>query len=313
MSRLPALWALCAALAAGSAAAESQRLYTEAFLSDDSDGQRERSEYLAWRRTLEAPLEAPLVSQYGLRLGHRHFADDNGSEDFAAARAEIQLQPSAPLQLQLHVDQLEGSHWSPTLGGLTAGYRPDERWYWELSAERDLVDNAASAQRQLAFNSYVLSGDYRIAPPLTVVLGALRQDVSDDNQRRGGLLRLVYDTPLQGLSLQLRGRRVLSDFRGETYFSPRRLDEGLFSAQFSRPAFGEHWVWTALAGAGYQRVDHEDATAIYRLELRLRGWFSKHLGLESKAGCANVDGLTATSADSDYRYCSAQALLIWAW
>lgn len=302
------LCGLCAAL--GVAAAERQRLYADLVVSDDSDGQEEQSAYVGWRRKLETAVP----SQLGLRGGYRHFSDEQRSEHFEALRLDYALQPAPDLDARLHLDQFTSDHWSPTVGGAVLSWRPGPLWYWEASAERDIIDNAASAERELSLDSYALSTDYRLAAALTLVAGGLYQDISDDNRRKGGLLRLIYEPQgLPGFSLQLRGRRVLSEFRGQGYFSPDRLEEVLALAQLSRALPGDHWVLTGSAGGGVQRVDRGDATALFRVELAARGWFSDHLGLTAKTGCSNAGGLGNGSADQGYRYCHADLSLIWAW
>ncbi len=302
---------LLAAMLPCAAYGEDFRLLLESSLSHDTDGQQESEQYAGYVAALPSQGKG---SSAGLRAGYLELADTSNRLGFAALRLDYQRNLDDRLKYALRFKQLASSDWSPTLGGAGISYEASPRWHFEGSADSDIIDTVSAASRHLRVVTYNLAADDHLDESWTVVAGVLHQNITDGNVRTGGLLKLVFAPPsVAGFNVQLRVRRVASDFAGVGYFAPERLTEALLLFQYGAALPGDKWTLTALAGGGTQRVNDQDSARIYRAELRLRGWFTEHLGLEGQAGCSNTGGFNTSSAGGGYRYCFGHVGLIGSW
>ena len=248
-------------------------------------------------------------------LGHWSFDERIGSEDFDLVELGYAHELNDEVRLTTQLQYLSGDHWSPWLASVIAVYQPSTEWRFEGSVEKGLVDSVAGVRQELGTETYSLSADWRFLPQWTLVGALLTMDIDDGNQRQGGVLRLIYDVPgYEGLNLQTRSRLLQSDFNGNGYFSPPELQEHLLLVGYSRAAFEDNWVFSALIGAGKQIIEPEGSADIsndlYYLELRARGWFTDRFGLESKGYCSNTGGPNSGNPDDGYRYCNLQFSLL---
>jgi len=302
---------LAALLLPCAAHSEDFRLLLESSLSHDTDGQQESEQYAGYVAALPSLGKGSTV---GLRAGYLELSDSANRAGFAALRLDHERNLDQRLKYALRFKQLAGGDWSPTLGGAGIAYDANPRWHFEGSADTDIIDTVAAANRHLRVATYNLAADNHFDQSWTVVAGVLRQNITDGNARTGGLLKIIFAPPrLDGFNVQMRVRRVASDFAGVGYFAPERLTEALLLFQYGVPLPGDKWTLTALAGGGAQRVNDQDSARIYRMELRLRGWFSEHIGLEGQAGCSNTGGFNTSSAGGGYRYCFGHLGLIGSW
>jgi hypothetical protein len=278
--------------------------------SEDSDDARQQA-YLA---ELLGPLPfGGTQAQWGLGGGYRLIDDPVGREAFTRARGFAALEPAEHTRLQARTELLDGDDWSPVLGGASLGQRFSSSWAGEISVDRELVDTVTAVRERNLVTTWAGSLDYAWSPSWTVVVGANTQDLRDGNERHGRSLRLAWAPPQADWNLQLRLRRIDSAFRGNGYFSPRRLEDALLTGTWHQPLAGDRYLLTLRAGAGLQRIDRGDDEALYLAELRGRGWFSPHYGFEARASCSNTGGFNAGPAGDGYRYCDAVVSLIAAW
>ena len=257
--------------------------------------------------------ESGFLSRIEVGGGIRDFSDNLGTETFDLLRLRLQSSKRSGWQAKLQLDYLQSDDWSPLVYGLTLSSQPHARWYFEFAAERDLVDTVAAVRNEMLMDSYTLSADYQLSDSLTVVGAPLVQDYSDGNQRRGGLLRLIYSAPQHdNISVELKGRLLKSDFAGAGYFSPETLEEYLLIFGLALPFADDDWVVRLRLGPGQQVVkphggDRETKDA-YLGEVKLRGWFTQSLGLEAMAGCSS-----ALQASGSYEYYYGEARLTYYW
>lgn len=284
------------------------RLVFDVAGSEDSDGLRQHSEYVGFVHALPALGRKASV---GLRVGYWHLAAPGPlQKDFAALRLDHE-RTLGPVDVALRAQQLASEDWSPTLGAANASWHVTPHWNLSAGAERDIVDTVQATQHEIRFDTYNASTDYRFGETFTVVGGVLAQDFSDGNHREGGLARLIWTPPaLDGFNTQLRWRRLDADFRGFGYFSPDRFEERMLQLQYGHGLPGGKFSLTGVAGRGEQQVDRGEASAIFLAELRTRGWFTDHFGLEGRAGCSNVGDLNVRAAGGGYRYCYASFSLM---
>lgn len=297
------------------APAETARLVSENLFVDDSEDAAQQAHYLG---VVLHPQWQSRPDKLGLWYGRWLFDDPAGGEAFDAWRLTYESALSEQTTLNLRLLKLHGDDWSPWLGGAALAYVPGERWRFEASAERELIDSVPGIRQQLTSDNLTLSADWNFAPRWTLVGALMHLSVDDGNDRKGGVLRLIYQVPaVAGLTLQTRSRILHSDFDGIGYFSPPELAEHLLLVGYSRSFLQERWSLSALAGAGSQRFEDDfgDRTRndLYSAELKLRGWFSDQYGLEGRAYCANTGGPNSGAPADDYRYCSLLFSLIRSW
>jgi hypothetical protein len=309
MVRCRALW-LLALICAEPLCAADERVYTEGQYSSDSDDQRQKILVAGYQRSFPSVHHESLT----VALGHRELTAPIGRESFEFGRMKggLDLWPGASLTAQL--DQMFGRGWSPTLGSAAVHWKPADPWYFETSVERDLVDTVVAVRNRVVFDTAAVSADWSPVKELTLVAGVSRGTFSDDNNRSGRTLRLIYSPArLPWFNAQLRTKRSDSAGTGIGYFNPRRLEEYEFLLSAAGAPFGEHWNLSLQAGAGSQHVDRNAHSRIYTIDGRARGWFTQRYGLESRVACNNTGGLSAAPAEQGYRYCLGSLSLIVAW
>jgi len=298
--------ALCCGAAAAAPVAHDQAVI-ETSLSSDSDGLHERSADAGYIHAL--PSISPKAT-LGLRGGYWLLDSPSDRIEFATLRLDHQSR-LGPVDVALQGSQLFSDGWSPTLGNADFDAHLTQRLSIDVGGDSSLVDTVIAARRHTRFNTGNVSVDYRVLDSVTVVGGVLEQWFSDGNHRFGRLGRVIWSPSwLEGFNAQLKVRRIDSEFRGVGYFSPDRLEEAEGLLQYGHALPGGHFVLTGVVGGGVQRVDRGSTSALYQGELRTRGWFTDHFGLEAKAGCTNTGGLQVQAATGGYRYCYGNLALI---
>lgn len=297
-------------LSGAAPAGAPDRVRVDVHASGDSDDARQQ----AYAVNLLRPMPfGGAQAQWGIGAGYRHLDDPIGRESFTRARGQLAFAPAAHTQVDARVEALDGDDWSPTIGGISLRQRLSSRWSGEVSAERELVDTVTAVRARNLVTTWAGSVDYEASTAWTIVAAANTQDLRDGNARNARLLRVVYAPPQTAWNLQLRMRRIDSDFRGQGYFSPPRLEDALFTGNYHRPLSGDRYLLSLRAGAGAQRIDRGDDEALYLAEVRGRGWFNDHYGFEARATCSNSGGFNTGPAGDGYRYCEALLSLIAAW
>jgi hypothetical protein len=302
---LPALALFCAPGQAAPVAHDEA--VAETSLSSDSDGLHERTADAGYIRAL--PALGPRAT-LGLRGGYWLLDSPGDRIEFGTLRLDHQSR-LGPVDVALQGSQLFGDSWSPTLGSADFDIHVTPRLSFDVGGDSSLVDTVIAARRHTRVNTGNLSADYRLLDSVTLVGGVLEQWFSDGNHRFGRMGKLVWSPSwLEGFNAQLRVRRIDAEFTGIGYFSPSRLEEALALVQYGHALPGGRFVLTGQLGGGAQRVDGGNTAALYQAELRTRGWFTDHWGMEAKAGCANTGGLQVQAATGGYRYCYGNFNLI---
>jgi len=234
-------------------------------------------------------------------------------ERFDAARLALRGTTPRVWRYDLRLEQLLGDEWEVLLGAATVSARPNEDWYIELFAERELVDTVQAIRAHNRIDTYGISADYTLNPSLVLVATLLQQEFSDGNRSQGGSGRLVYyPHGISWLHLQLKGRLLDAEQTSATYFSPDRLQEYFLLFGITTPFANDDWIFGLLAGPGTQIIEPFDSAReekdAYLGEINLRGWFSDHVTLESNLGCSSA----VSSEDTD-AYCYGHLHLGYAW
>lgn len=303
------LLAITLYLTVGPACADAvhERAVAETTFSADSDGLHERTASAGYIHPMSSLGPNAML---GLRAGYWLLDSPADHIEFGTLRLDHQ-NSVGPIDMTLQGRQLINSDWSPTLGSADFNFHLTPHLSVDASGESDIVDTVIAARHHTRVNTANLFTDYQLLDSVTVTGGVLKQWFSDGNRRFGRSGRVVYSpASLEGFNTQLRVRRIDSDFPGIGYFSPNRLEEALGLLQYSHTLPGERFVLTGIAGGGMQRVNGATTSPLYQAELRLRGWFTDHFGLEAKVGCANTGGLQVQAATGDYRNCSGGLSLI---
>ncbi len=160
----------------------------------------------------------------------------------------------------------------------------------EVFANRDTVETRNALELGRTFNFAGISGDAGINPHWTVVGLLGYQSFNDGNERRHVRGRVVYQPNLDlGLTLQLRYRSFDSSQSdvGRAYFNPESYGETMLAAGWRKRIDG--WKTHLVAGAGQQRINHQQDTPTQLLEasaekqektyaLRLRAGYTRSAG-----------------------------------
>lgn len=304
---LAALLPLLAVMA--QAAPAGDRFVLDSAGSEDSDGLRQHSLYAGAVRALPA---LGAAADVGIRAGYWQLEGAGDRVEFTALRVDHR-RSLGPVVVDAGLHPLFGRDWSPLLAHLNASIELAPVTV-AAGVDRELVDTVIAARREITLDTWHLVADYAAGAEWTLVGGGLLQDFSDGNQRRGGLFKLIYSPArVEGLSAQLRLRRLDGERRGIGYFSPDRFEEGLLLLQYGHALPGDRFVLTGQAGGGQQRVDGRDDNPVFVAELRARGWFTDTLGLEGRTGCSNTGELVTGPAASGYRYCHVHLRLMRPW
>ncbi len=256
----------------------------------------------------QAPFAGHPRIEVGAAGGWLRIRDASGREEFRLLTAELRIAEGESL-LHLKGRQLLGDVWSPTLGELRLAHRLHPRLYLELFGEHGLVDTPTAIRLRYHYDLLGISADGRLAEEWTLVGAVYRQSIRDGNDRIGKIARLIYSPQrFPGYHVQLRGKRLDSDFDGIGYFSPERLEEYFLLLGGTWVSPRENWVWKAQAGPGLQRIDGRDDKGIYQAEVSVRGWITPEWGIEGSALCSS----SSESRDS-YRFCQGGVTVLHPW
>lgn len=274
----------------------------------DSDGARQYVYAIGLDKRVRSLWQGETM---GLRIGGWTRREGGASEDFTTLRLNYDTGDRRHLRSRLSLTQFMGS-WSPLVGSVEVSFDGWERWYFEASTQREMVESIPAIIAHDISQTWSGSADYKLTPSFTAVGGLFVMDISDGNRRQGEIARLIY-SPLdyEGFNLQLRAKRVDSDFSSYAYFSPLHLQEYVLAASY-RKALNADWVAGAQFGAGTQRVDGDNRQLMEAM-LNMHGWFTDSLGLRGKASCSNFGGIAVGQGKNGYLYCEATLSLISAW
>ncbi len=179
----------------------------------------------------------------------------------------------------------------------------------EVFANRDFVETQTGLENGTHFNFVGASGDFILNPHFTLVGLAGFQSFSDENQRRHGRMRLIYQPSLdQGLTFQLR-YRYYDDSKnnvGGAYFNPTSYQETMLAVGWRQRV--NNWRTALTAGVGTQKIA-QDASSITQLLEASAERQQAHYSLRLRAGYSNATGAAATTTDYWYSYVSSELLI----
>ncbi|MDT8419774.1 MAG: hypothetical protein RQ754_05030 [Desulfuromonadales bacterium] len=287
----------------------AERIFTEVSGSSDSDDARSLGVFAGYRDSFSGPGR----TEVEFAGGQRTYSEPGERETFNVGRLRLDSRPGRNWRMQLGCEFLNGEDWSPALPAAFLSSQLNEDWYFELSAERTLVDSVSAVRRHISVDSYVASADYRLNDRLTLAGAYIAQYFSDDNRKRGGIGRVIYSPEqLPGVNLQIKGRVLRSEQDSPDYFSPQTLVDGFLLFGYAKAFADDNWVVKLLAGPGAQRVEPFNDGARnksgYHGELSLQGWFNDHIQLVSRLGCTSAD-----DTQEAYSYCFGRMRLEYAW
>lgn len=244
-----------------------------------------------------------------LLIGQRQFRNDH--DEFLLGKKEETFnfltvsggKRFDTLRLDGKLSLYDSRHWSPILCTGFVAWDPSSRWHFEASAERDLVDSLAAVDRKLYVDSYGASLDFNITPAWTAVGAYAHQHITDGNDRDIEWLKIYYlPKKIDWLRLEAYGKHLTSEFTGFGYFSPTKLWESMVVAQVSRPFANDRFIWRLRGGIGLQFVNNETGKIASLLEMKVKGWFSDHWGLDVTGGFTNQSSVITSGADYSCYY-----------
>ncbi|MGA7949961.1 MAG: hypothetical protein WCA45_07355 [Thiobacillaceae bacterium] len=187
----------------------------------------------------------------------------------------------------------ESDGWNFAQGRLGWGYRPNDIFGIEASAERTPILTPVALANHVLNNTYTLGVSLRPGDHWYVLPAYYHQDFTDGNRRDGGVLRVrlsPYDIPHSAAALG--GEIYLRTFHsslpggGKGYFNPTDFhEEQLRLIGIQR--ISSKWKLRALAGGGSQTVDG-DSNPVYSVELALEGRLPGNGRLRGTLGRSSV-------------------------
>jgi hypothetical protein len=174
----------------------------------------------------------------------------------------------------------------------------------EFFINRDFVETQAALDQGIHFTFVGGTVEQQLHPKLTLVGLAGYQQFSDDNNRKHGRIRAIFQPDLDlGLTFQYRYRYYSStpnEVR-RAYFNPEQYQENMLLAGWRRRFSG--WTSSVLAGVGKQHIADTPAGPSRLLELSLDSPANGNQLVGMRAGYLQ----TAAFGGPDYRYRYIQA------
>ena len=286
----------------------ADRIFIDISGSHDSD----QASLLQILGGYQQEIDVMASSKLNLSWGERRYHETGASRDFSAVWLQWLSPDRKDWHLKLQTYFLNGDRWSPTLPGAFYTHQL-KHWYLEVSAERDVVDSISAIDNRTTVDSYTASADYKISDRWTVVGAGITQHFSDDNNKNGGVGRIIY-TPQRrpAFNFQLKGRILQADRESPDYFSPKIQKDLFFLVGYSRTFADDNWGIKLLGGPGVQAIDpfFSDSYSknAFLGEINLRGWMAQKVHLSTRLGCT-----TATATRDTYRYCYGNWKLAYVW
>lgn len=188
---------------------------------------------------------------------------------------EAYTQPVLDVQLQLQPLKLQN---------LTLGYQREVQNFNADLIEREIVQNHYGLNYNLGTNFNL--GWYT----------QLTQTQQSDANTRNLLFTSLYYTLMQKPALKMGLNYQYIAFKEQLpnlYFSPEQYQAVEFFAEI-RGQFSEKTSYRASAATGYQQVENDPNTPIFRAEAALQHQFSKHLSTNLYGKYSNIASATAT-------------------
>jgi hypothetical protein len=173
------------------------------------------------------------------------------------------------------------------------------RFRAELYAGEEPVETRLSLSRGITLASAGIGIDIPVIKNVLLVAGGDARRFSDGNERNGIILKGIYETPVEGVSLQVWHRDFRdSEENGNGYFNPRSMDYQRCIVSFRRRIHGA-WKAFVQTGPGLQRVNGENATGTFLFQGTVEGPVAG--GLALKLGYISADSAYDDSL-LGYRY-----------
>lgn len=139
----------------------------------------------------------------------------------------------------------------------------------------------------------VLSYDIVVNNKFTVVVGGLLSEINDGNQKKGVLLKNIYQID-DNISLQTHSRLVYYTNNSTSYFSPDIFETHRFLLVYARPLFGNNTQFKFSAGPSLVNInDRRELVPYYDVKL---------IHNTNNAGKFTV-GYMCQETTLDYKYC----------
>jgi hypothetical protein len=228
-----------------------------------------------------------------IKFGEHHFSDKTGNEDFTFGSLWAGKTLGDTFRLEGSIVPYFSSVWSPVFWSDSLIITPSRQYRFELFNSRNIVDNTGSVRNKFFFDSYGISADWVIHPEITLVGAYVYEHISDGNDKNIEIVKVLYSPEsYKWLNLGLSVRNFNNDFTSPFYYSPERYTETLAVVTVAQPLFNDKFAIKFNGGAGY-RWTNVDNRFTGSANVRFKGWFDNHWGMELSGGYLDHGGTGA--------------------
>ncbi len=292
---------LLAILPAASSWADS--IVLKNFASNDNEDVDQHKHTLGYIKSLETK---PAIADIGIHGGYWWLDELDSEEQFSIFGLSGDFTLGDAGMLSSEVMHYSSDAWSTETFNLAYRQPNLKPVYLEANIERSIVDTIIAINNQITVDTYSASLDYPLNQNYTLVGAGIYQDFSDNNSKRGGLLKLIYNIrSIENLTTALVFKQLNSDTRGTGYFSPEKQQQLYLDTRYATAILNEKFLLKASLGIGTEAIDSDTRNRLLKIEFSMRGWFNDHNGLEARLGCSNTGDTLTSRGDGSYRYCYA--------
>lgn len=298
---LSAVAFLLAILPASSCWADS--IVLKNFASNDNEGLDQHKHTLGYIKSLETK---PAIANIGVHGGYWWFDELDSEKRFSILGLSGDFTLGDAGMLLSEVMHYSNGAWSTETFNLTYRQPNLKPVYLEANIERSIVDSFIAISNQITVDTYSASLDYPVGKNYTFVGAGIYQDFSDNNSKRGGLLKFIYNVQrIENLTTALVFKQLNSETRGTGYFSPEKQQRLYLDTSYATGIINDKFLLKTSLGIGAEAIDSDTRNTLLKIEFSMRGWFNDHNGLEARLGCSNTGDALSNRDNSNYRYCYA--------
>ncbi len=274
------------------------------FASDDNNDSFQRKHTIGYLSNLNSK---PIAIDLGIHTGSwfleelsakRHFSIIGVSADFKSKTFGI---------LSTEVMHNRSDTWSTETFNIAYMQPYDQKPVrFEANIERSIVDSITAINNKILVDTYTTSADFILNDAFTFVGVGIHQDFSDDNNKNGGLLKLIYtNNKFNSVRTSLVFKQLNSDNQGTGYFSPETQQLKYVNFDYSTPIISDKFLFKTSFVLGIETINNQNNNNLIKLEFGLRGWLTDLHGITGRIGCDNTGDTLGTRNNDSYRYCYA--------
>lgn len=245
-------------------------------------------------------------SSLGVDLGAWKISENNQQEKFNILGVNASVIDKINGTLEVELMLYDNKDWSTELFSVRYSVLTNALYYYEVAAERSIVDSIQAINNRVMVDTYSASFDVPVTAQTTFVAAAIYQSFTDDNSKQGGIIKGVYSfDAIKGMNASIVMKQLNADRRGSGYFSPDKQLQYYATVDYSVPVFDEKFKFKSSISLGREIINDDIYNHLAKIELGFKGWLDDVNGLEGRVGCSNTADTQSNRSQNQYRYCYA--------